>query len=411
MDTYQYKGRNKRGEVLQGTIESASPQAVAQWLTDTGIFPIAITTQTVEKKDPEWFTTLMGEGKVSQVELLLFTRQIGNMVRAGLPMMESVEGIQKSTGSKALVKVLRTVREDLDKGSVLSTAFSHHPEVFNEYYVSMVRVGEESGRMEESFQSLYKQIEFDREMRKKIKSALRYPSFVMIAITIAITILMIFVIPVFAKVYANMHVQLPLLTRILIGTSDFMVQFWWVILLALGLAYYLFHVWVTSPTGKYAWDKFKLKLPIIGKILVKATIARFCRSFATASKSGVPIMQVFQLVARVVDNAFYEERILQMRKGVERGESLSRVARTAGIFAPMELQMIAVGEDTGEVDTMVEQIAVMYQDDVEYEVGKLSEAIEPLLLAVMGVLVGILLLGIFLPLWDLGQATLHPGRP
>ena len=411
MDTYQYKGRNKRGEVLQGTIESASPQAVAQWLTDTGIFPIAITTQTVEKKDPEWFTTLMGEGKVSQVELLLFTRQIGNMVRAGLPMMESIEGIQKSTGSKALVKVLRTVREDLDKGSVLSTAFSHHPEVFNEYYVSMVRVGEESGRMEESFQSLYKQIEFDREMRKKIKSALRYPSFVMIAITIAITILMIFVIPVFAKVYANMHVQLPLLTRILIGTSDFMVQFWWVILLALGLAYYLFHVWVTSPTGKYAWDKFKLKLPIIGKILVKATIARFCRSFATASKSGVPIMQAFQLVARVVDNAFYEERILQMRKGVERGESLSRVARTADIFAPMELQMIAVGEDTGEVDTMVEQIAVMYQDDVEYEVGKLSEAIEPLLLAVMGVLVGILLLGIFLPLWDLGQATLHPGRP
>ena len=411
MDTYQYKGRNKRGEVLQGTIESPNPQAVAQWLTDTGIFPIAIKAQTAERKDPEWFTRLMGEGKVSPVELLLFTRQIGNMVRAGLPMMESIEGIQKSTGSKALVKILQAVREDLDKGSVLSTAFSHHPKVFNEYYVSMVRVGEESGQLEESFQSLFKQIEFDREMRKKIKSALRYPSFVMIAITIAISILMIFVIPVFAKVYASMHVQLPLLTRILIGTSTFMVQFWWVILLAVGLVYYVFHFWVTSPTGRYAWDKFKLKLPIIGKILVKATVARFCRSFATASKSGVPIMQAFQLVSRVVDNAFYEERILQMRKGVERGESLSRVASTAGIFAPMELQMIKVGEDTGEVDTMVEQIAVMYQDDVEYEVGKLSEAIEPLLLGVMGVLVGILLLGIFLPLWDLGQAALHPGRP
>ena len=411
MDTYQYKGRNKRGEVLQGTIESPNPQAVAQWLTDTGIFPIAIKAQTAERKDPEWFTRLMGEGKVSPVELLLFTRQIGNMVRAGLPMMESIEGIQKSTGSKALVKILQAVREDLDKGSVLSTAFSHHPKVFNEYYVSMVRVGEESGQLEESFQSLFKQIEFDREMRKKIKSALRYPSFVMIAITIAISILMIFVIPVFAKVYASMHVQLPLLTRILIGTSTFMVQFWWVILLAVGLVYYVFHFWVTSPTGRYAWDKFKLKLPIIGKILVKATVARFCRSFATASKSGVPIMQTFQLVSRVVDNAFYEERILQMRKGVERGESLSRVASTAGIFAPMELQMIKVGEDTGEVDTMVEQIAVMYQDDVEYEVGKLSEAIEPLLLGVMGVLVGILLLGIFLPMWDLGQAALHPGRP
>ena len=408
MDTYQYKGRNKRGEVLTGTIESPNPQSVAKWLTDTGIFPISISAHTPAGKDPEWFTSLMGEGKVSQVDLLLFTRQMGNMVRAGLPMMESIEGIQKSTGSKALVKILQAVREDLDKGVVLSTAFSHHPKMFNDYYVSMVRVGEESGRLEESFQSLFKQIEFDRNMRQKIKSALRYPSFVMIAIAIAIFILMIFVIPVFAKVYASLNVQLPLLTRVLIASSDFAVGYWWVVLLAVGGVYYLFHYWVKSPQGKYAWDKFKLKLPIIGKILVKATIARFCRSFATAGKSGVPIVQAFQLVSRVVDNAYYEERILQMRNGVERGETLSRVARTSGIFSPLELQMISVGEDTGEVDAMVEQIAVMYQEDVEYEVSKLSEAIEPILLAVMGVLVGILLLGIFMPLWDLGQATMHP---
>ena len=410
MDTYLYKGRNKRGEVLQGSIESPSPQAVAQWLMDTDIFPIAITAQTTERKDPEWFTRLMGEGTVSQVDLLLFTRQMGNMVRAGMPMMESIEGIQKSTGSKALAKILQAVREDLDKGTELSTAFSRHPKVFNEYYVSMVRVGEGSGRLEESFQSLFKQIEFDREMRKKIKSAVRYPTFVMIAIAIAITILTIFVIPVFAKTYESLHVQLPLLTRFLIGTSGFAVKYWWAILMGLGLAYYVFHFYVTTPQGKYAWDKFKLKLPVIGKILVKATVARFCRSFATAGKSGVPIVQAFQLVSRVVDNAYYEERILQMRQGVERGETLSRVARTAGIFTPIELQMISVGESTGEVDAMVEQIALMYQDDVEYEVSKLSETIEPLLLAMMGVLVGILLLGIFMPLWDLGQATLHPNR-
>jgi len=411
MDTYLYKGRNKRGEVLQGSIESPSPQAVAQWLTDTGIFPIAITAQTPERTDPEWFTRLMGEGKVSQVDLLLFTRQMGNLVRAGMPMMESIEGIQKSTGCKPLVKILQSVREDLDKGSVLSTALSHHPKVFDDYYVNMVRVGEESGRLEESFQSLFKQIEFDRDMRKKIKGAMRYPTFVMTAIAIAMGILMIFVIPVFAKVYAGLHVQLPLLTRILIGTSNFAVQYWWIILAAIGAAYYLFHFWVTTPQGKYAWDKLKLKLPIVGKILVKATIARFCRSFATAGKSGVPIVQAFQLVSRVVDNAYYEERILQMRKGVERGETLSRVARTAGIFSPIELQMIDVGESTGEVDAMVEQIAQMYQEDVEYEVSKLSETIEPILLAMMGAMVGILLLGIFLPLWDLGQATLHPNRP
>ena len=408
MDTYQYKGRNQHGEIQQGTIESPSPQAVAQWLMDTGIAPIAISSQQPVRTDPAWFTRLMGEGKVSPVELLLFTRQMGNLVRAGMPMMESIDGIQKSTGSKALARVLQGVHSDLDKGSQLSAALAHHPTVFNEYYVSMVRVGEESGRLEESFKSLVQQIEFDRNMRKKIKSALRYPSFVITAIGIAMVILMMFVIPVFAKSYASMHVQLPLLTRVLMATSDFSVRFWWLVLAVVAVLYYLFHFYTALPQGGYAWDKFKLGLPIIGKILVKATVARFCRSFAIAGKSGVPIVQAFLLVSRVVDNAYYEERILQMRRGVERGESLSRVARTAGIFTPIELQMIAVGESTGDVDSMVEQIALMYEEDVEYEVSKLSDSIEPLLLAMMGVLVGILLLGIFMPLWGLGQATLHP---
>ena len=410
MDTYQYKGRNKHGEIQQGTIESPSPQAVAQWLMDTGIAPISINSQEPTRTDPAWFTRLMGEDKVTPVDLLLFTRQMGNLVRAGMPMMESIEGIQKSTGNKALARVLQAVRVDLDKGSQLSTALAHHPKVFDEYYVAMVRVGEESGRLEESFQSLFQQIEFDRNMRKKIKSALRYPSFVMMAIGVAMVVLMLFVIPVFAKTYASMHVELPLLTRVLMATSDFAIRFWWLVITVAGVLYYLFHFYTHLPQGKYAWDKFKLTLPIIGKILVKATVARFCRSFAIAGKSGVPIVQAFLLVSRVVDNAYYEDRILQMRRGVERGETLSRVARTAGIFTPIELQMIAVGESTGDVDSMVEQIALMYQEDVEYDVSKLSESIEPLLLAMMGVLVGILLLGIFMPLWDLGQATLHPNR-
>ena len=411
MDTYQYKGRNKHGEIQQGTIESPSPQAVAQWLMDTGIAPISINSQEPTRTDPAWFTRLMGEDKVTPVDLLLFTRQMGNLVRAGMPMMESIEGIQKSTGNKALARVLQAVRVDLDKGSQLSTALAHHPKVFDEYYVAMVRVGEESGRLEESFQSLFQQIEFDRNMRKKIKSALRYPSFVMMAIGVAMVVHMLFVIPVFAKTYASMHVELPLLTRVLMATSDFAIRFWWLVITVAGVLYYLFHFYTHLPQGKYAWDKFKLTLPIIGKILVKATVARFCRSFAIAGKSGVPIVQAFLLVSRGVDNAYYEDRILQMRRGVERGETLSRVARTAGIFTPIELQMIAVGESTGDVDSMVEQIALMYQEDVEYDVSKLSESIEPLLLAMMGVLVGILLLGIFMPLWDLGQATLHPSRP
>ena len=408
MEIYQYKGRNAHGELQQGSIESSSQESVAQWLMDTGIAPIAITSAVPERTDPEWFTRLFKQDQVSPVDLLLFTRQMGNLVRAGMPMMESIEGIQKSTGNKALAKILQTVRADLDKGSQLGVALAHHPKVFDDYYVSMVRVGEESGRLEEAFQSLFLQIEFDRNMRKKIQGALRYPSFVMVAIAIAMVVLMVFVIPVFAKTYDSMHVQLPALTRFLIASSGFTSSYWWLIAIVLGLVYYVFGFYTALPRGRYAWDKFKLKLPIIGRIMVKGTVARFCRSFAIAGRSGVPIVQAFLLVSRVVDNAYYEDRILQMRRGVERGETLSRVARTAGIFTAIELQMIAVGESTGDVNGMVEQIALMYQEDVEYEVGKLSETIEPLLLAMMGALVGVLLLGIFMPLWDLGQATLHP---
>ncbi len=410
MDIYQYQGRNKRGELLQGTIESPSPQAVAQWLRETEIFPLSISAQAPPSTQPQWFTDLLGENAVSLVELLLFTRQMSTMVRAGLPMMQAIEGIQKSTASKGLVKVLKAVRNDLDKGMTLSTTLSNHPKVFDQYYVNMVRVGEDSGRLEESFRNLHQQIDFDRQIRQKVNGALRYPTFVLIAIAIALAILTVFVIPVFAQTFKSLGAELPLLTRVLIGTSNFVLQFWWGILLMMGLLYVLIKMFLKSPQGRYRWDKAKLRLPIFGKIIVKSTIARFCRSFATASKSGVPIVQAFQLVSRVVENVFYEERILDMRQGVERGESLSRVMHTSGIFSPLELQMIAVGEETGEVDSMVEQIALIYQEDVEYEVGKLQQAIEPILLAVMGVLVGVLLLGIFLPLWDLGQATMQGGR-
>ncbi len=410
MDVYQYQGRNKRGELLQGTIESPSPQAVAQWLRDTEIFPVSISVKTPPSTQPLWFTNLLGENAVSLVDLLLFTRQMSTMVRAGLPMMQAIEGIQKSTACKGLAKVLQAVRNDLDKGMELSTTFSHHPKVFDEYYVNMVRVGEESGRLEEAFRNLHQQIDFDRQMQQKVQGALRYPTFVLIAIGIALAILTLFVIPVFAQTFKSLGAELPLLTRVLIAVSNFAVHFWWLILLMMGLLYVLVNMFLKSPQGRYRWDKAKLRLPIFGKIIVKSTIARFCRSFATACKSGVPIVQAFQLVSRVVENVFYEERILQMRQGVERGESLSRVMHISGIFSPLELQMIAVGEETGEVDSMVEQIALIYQEDVEYEVGKLQQAIEPILLAVMGVLVGILLLGIFMPLWGLGQATMHPGR-
>jgi MSHA biogenesis protein MshG len=407
MHTYQYKGRNELGEVLRGEIESPSAQAVAKWLSDTGVHPISIQLKPVPKESPPWLARLLGENVVRPTDLLLFTRQMGTMSRSGLPLMESITGLQKTTPSKGLAKVLRRVRADLDNGSEFSTALGRHPDVFSDYYVNMVRVGENAGQLEAAFQSLQRQLDFDRQMTQRIKSATRYPSFVLLALVMAMAIMMIFVIPVFAKTYEGLKVELPLLTRMLIGVSNFAVNYWWVLLGVVLLSVVLVRAFVRGEEGRYLWDRHKLRLPVFGSIITKGTVARFCDSFATAYKSGVPMVQALELVSRVVDNAFYASRIGLMRRGLERGESFSRVARSAGIFTALELQMISVGEEAGDIDGMVGQIATMYEEDVAYEVSRLSESIEPILLGLMGGLVGVLLLGILLPMWSLGDAMLQ----
>ncbi|HEY9067870.1 MAG TPA: type II secretion system F family protein [Burkholderiaceae bacterium] len=409
MQTYLYEGRNRLGEKMQGRIESANPNAVAKWLMESDISPIRIRELPRPAEQPEWFTNLTGENKVPILELQLLTRQMANMVRAGMPLLLAIEGIQRSTTNKALAKALLAVRADLDRGTDLSTAFARHPKIFDEFYVNMIRVGEGAGRLDESFRALYKQIEFDRDLNKKVKSAVRYPTFVMSALAIGMAVLMLFVIPVFAATYKNLHAELPMITQVLIGISEFSRHYWWVVAAVIGGFVFLFRKWTATERGHYLWDRTKTRLPVIGSILTKASVARFCRNFAMASRSGVSLVPSLELAARVVGNAFYSQRILQMRRGIERGENFTRVATTTGIFSSMELQMISVGEATGEVAEMMEQIALIHTEDVTYEVSKLAETIEPILLAVMGVMVGILLLGVFTPLWNLGQATLHPG--
>lgn len=406
MELFEYKGRTKRGEIMTGTIESPNQDAVAEWLLSAGISPITVNVQRDRSQEgPEWLRAILEHGSLNLRDLLLFTRQMATMVKSGVPMIQALAGIQKSTANKAMIRILRNVRADLEKGTDLSTALSHHPKFFDEYYVAMVRVGENSGALEEIFRRLFDQIEFESRMQRKIKSALRYPSFVLIAIAIAVGILTLFVIPVFATFFDKFGAKLPLMTMILLETSSFAVNYWWVVLGVIAGAYYGFKAYVGTRAGRYGWDKFKLRIPIVGGILQKATLARFCRSLSTASKSGVPLVQAFTLVSKVVNNAFYEERILHMREGVERGESMLRVAQAASIFTPLELQMISVGEDTGDIDGMLAKVADIYQEDVEYEVGRLSETMEPIIMVAMGVLVLILMLGIFLPMWQLGAAV------
>lgn len=246
-------------------------------------------------------------------------------------------------------------------------------------------------------------------MRDQIKAALRYPTFVVIAMAVAIVVVNLFVIPAFAKVFQSFGVELPLMTRGLLAFSAFMQAFWPYLLALIVGAVFLFRSYTATSIGRYNWDSIKLKIPIAGKIVHKATMARFARSFALSSKSGVPITNGLKLVAQTADNDYVGSRIDQMREGVERGESILRTATNSGVFNPIVLQMIAVGEESGSLDDLMEEIADMYQRDVEYEIKTLGAQIEPILIVFLGVMVLILALGIFLPIWDLGNIALHKG--
>ena len=408
MPYFAYKARNARGELLKGVVESADSNAVADQLLNTGVTPVEI----VAARKPASaidgsFLQRLFEEKVRPMDVQLFSRQMYTLLKSGVPIFRGLAGLQESSINKSFARVLQDLRESLDSGRELSAAMRRHPLVFSSFYVSMVRVGEMTGRLDEIFLRLFNHLEFERDMRERLRSAMRYPSFVLAAMIIAMVVINIFVIPAFAKVYAGFHAQLPLMTRVLIGSSNFMVHFWPVLLAVAAGLVFGFRLYIGTATGRYNWDRLKLRMPMAGDIILKGTLARFARSLSLSSRSGVPIVQALSVVAQVVESAYISSRIEQMRDGVERGESILRTAVTTGVFTPIVLQMIAVGEETGEIDDLMDEIGGMYEREVEYEIKTLSARMEPILLVGLGILVLILALGIFLPIWDLGKAALH----
>jgi MSHA biogenesis protein MshG len=408
MPFFAYKARNARGELIEGVLESVDSSAVASQLFNTGITPIQINATSKPGGDGalSWWSKLTEE-KVMPIDVQLFSRQLYTLLKSGVPIMRGLAGLQESAINKAFARLIQDLRESLDSGRELSAALKRHPNAFSSFYVSMVKVGEMTGQLEHIFLRLYAHLEFERDMHERVKTALRYPMFVMAAMVIAMGVINIFVIPAFAKVFAGFNAELPLMTRILITTSNFAVEYWPVILVALMAAIVGFRMFIATENGKFVWDRAKLRFPIVGRIILKGTLARFARSFALSSKSGVPIVQALNVVAQTVDNAYIASRIDQMRDGVERGESILRTASVAGVFTPVVLQMIAVGEETGAIDDLMDEIAGMYEHEVEYELKTLSANIEPILIVGLGVLVLILALGIFLPIWDLGKVALR----
>lgn len=404
MPFFSYKGRNGRGEAVQGILEGADSSAVAGQLFGLGVVPLEIK-PSAAPSEGAGFSLSFRRKKIDPMEVLLFSRQLYTLLKAGVPIMGALKGLEDSSVNPNFAEVVRDLRESLDSGRELSLSLARHPEVFNQFYTSMVSVGEQTGRMEEVFLRLFHHLEFEKFMREQVKAAIRYPTFVIATMGIAIVIINIFVIPAFAKVYAGFKAELPLMTKVLIAFSNFMVEYWMFMLVGLVAAIFGFRAWTRSPVGQMQWDRMKLRIPVAGSIIQKATLARFSRSFSLAFRSGVPVTTSLGMVANTVENVYISERIIRMREGVERGESVLRTARDAGVFTPVVLQMIAVGEESGALDDLTGEIADMYQREVEYDLKNLSAQIEPILIVMLGILVLILALGVFLPIWDLGSAA------
>ncbi len=406
MPQFAYKGRDGRGQLVQGVLEGADSGAVAGQLFAIGVAPLEITPTKASAKAGPGLLAQLNAPSIGTTDVLLFCRHMYTLLKAGVPIMGALKGLQESTDNKALSGVIQDIRENLDSGRELSSCLARHPKVFDAFFVSMVRVGELTGTLEEVFLRLFNHLEFEKFMREQVKSAVRYPTFVLAAMALAIVIINIFVIPAFAKVYQGFKTELPAMTKALIGFSNFMVAYWPMMLVALVLAVFAFRAYVGTTRGRFKWDEVKMKIPVAGPIILKATLARFARSFALAIRSGVPAVQALTIVANTVDNTHVARKIESMREGVERGESVLKTALATSIFTPIVLQMVAVGEETGALDDLMAEIADMYQREVEYDLKSLASQIEPVLVVSLGVMVLILALGVFLPIWDLGSAAL-----
>lgn len=403
--SFDYTARGARGEVVKGTVSGFSAEAVTAKLQKKGLKQVKVTKVKERGGDEEkGFKGFSLGPPVKTEELILFCRQMGTLLKAGVPIVRALKGMVEMTPNKKLAAVLKNVVNHIEGGREFHSALQLHPKVFSNLFVSMVQIGESSGHLDDSFLQIGQYIDQEKQTADQVKSAMRYPTFVIMAMGGAMAVLTLFVIPTFEKVFAGAGAQLPLATRILMATSLFAKTYWLLILSILLGLYFGFKYYIKTPVGEVHWGRIKMKLPLVGTILQRATLTRFSRSLAIGLSSGVPLVESMKLTGNAVDNAYVSKKLDEMCNSVERGETLMRSAANTGLFTPLVLQMLAVGEETGMVDQMLREVSDFYEREVAHDLKGLTSAIEPILVVFMGVMVLTLALGIFMPMWDLSTA-------
>lgn len=399
MPQYRYKARDKEGVLITGTMEAGRKEAVADQLSGMGYIPVLIEEQEeglLALPDFSlWFK------KVRSQDLIVFSRQLAILLGAGVPFIQSLTSIEKQSENKRLKGAIADIRREVEAGAAFSDALANHPGVFSAMYVSMARAGETGGILEEILNRLAFLAEHDAETRSRVKAAVRYPLIVIVAVAAAFVFLVSAVIPRFASIFERFKTELPLPTRVLMGINYAVQHYWYLIIPAAaaivgGIIWYL-----RTPAGRWQWDRLKLKIPIFGALFQKVAISRFARIFSSLQKSGLTMLLILDITAETVGNVAIARAIGSMRESIRQGKTLAAPMEESGFFPPLVVQMVAIGEETGDIDVMLAKVSDFYDMEVEYTLRNLSTMIEPILLLAVGGMVLFMALGIFLPMWNM----------
>lgn len=403
MPTYNYKGRGKDKQLVEGACENQTMDDAITSLVGQGITLISI-----EAKDQhDWWKKLLktrlDKPNVKIQEMLIFCRQMYTLTKAGISLIIAIRRLAEISRNPDFKDTLHGVERGILAGQTLASCLKRYPAIFSPLFVQIIGLGEESGKLDEAFNQIGDYLLLEYETKKRFKAAVRYPMIVLITIAAAIIVVNVFVIPNFAKLYSSFRTDLPLPTVMMIGFSNFLTHYWMYMVLGVFLAVMAFRSYTQTPKGRIAWHKYQFKIPIVGPILERIMLSRFARTMAIVFLSGVPLEHGLGLVAGAVGNDYARERILAMQKRIENGENLSKAATAIRLFSPLTLQMIAVGEETGALETMLQEIALFYEREIDYDLESLGDKIEPVLLFVVAGMVLMLAIAVFLPMWDIYQ--------
>jgi type IV pilus assembly protein PilC len=399
-ETFQYKVKDKAGKLVEGSLEAENAQLVVSKLRSMGYVPIEIQQQGGTKLRGDLKIPFFTD-RVKLKDVAVFSRQFATMINSGLSLLRSLNILAEQTESKPLAEMVGQVRMDVERGSSLSQAMAKHPKAFGRLYVSMVRAGEVGGALDSVLMRLADTIEKQVELRRKVKSAMTYPLVVAILVLTIVTAMLLFVIPMFQGIYKQLGGTLPAPTQFLINISNILRKFWYLIFAAEIAGGFAFRWWINSDEGRKQWDAIKLKVPVFGKLVRKTALARFSRTLSALVRSGVPILESLDIVAETAGNHVVANAVRETQAAVKRGDPLSKKLEDHPVFPPMVVQMMAVGEETGALDEMLDKIADFYDQEVEATVDALTSLIEPILIVVMGVCVGGMIISLYLPMFNI----------